>query len=151
MSEHSGQCLCGAVRFRLTADPLTVRLCWCRDCQHLAANGTVNALVRTETLEATGALAEYDRVADSGSRITRQFCPNCGTHLFARVDARPQFRVVRVGNLDHPSAVPPVLNIWTDSAPAWACLDSSLQGVPRQPAPPTSAPTTPPPAARSDS
>lgn len=134
--ERQGQCLCGNVRFTFTGEPLVVRLCWCRDCQHLAANGTVNMLVRTEGLAVTGTLAEYRRTAASGNEVIRQFCPTCGTHLFGRSDARPGFRIVRVGNLDNPSSVRPSMQIWTASAPAWACLDPELERVEGQPAPP---------------
>lgn len=137
--ERHGQCLCGSVRFTLTGEPLVVRLCWCRDCQHLAANGTVNLLVRTDGLSVTGTLAEYTRTAASGNEVIRQFCPTCGTHLFGRSDARPGFRIVRVGNLDDPSSVRPSMQIWTASAPAWACLDPALEQVEGQPAPPPAA------------
>jgi hypothetical protein len=140
MTQRSGSCLCGAVRFTLAADPLATRICWCRDCQHLAANGTVNLLVAADALTVTGTLAEHTKVADSGNQVTRQFCPTCGTHLFAMSSARPQFRVLRAGNLDEPSSIQPSMNIWADSAPAWACLDPTLERVDRQPLPPKPAP-----------
>jgi hypothetical protein len=129
------------VSFKLATEPLTTRVCWCRDCQHLASNGTVNLLVHTEGLTVSGALSEFTRTAASGNAVTCQFCPRCGTHLFAKTSARPQFRVVRAGNLDEPSSVQPVTNIWSDSAPAWACLDPTLERVDRQPQPPKPAPT----------
>ena len=140
MTERTGQCLCGAVRFKLAADPLVTRICWCRDCQHLAANGTVNMLVQADSLSIAGDLAEHTRTADSGNAVTRQFCPTCGTHLFAKVSARPQFRVVRAGNLDDPSSIKPTLNIWSSRAPAWACLDPTLERVDQQPSPPPQPP-----------
>ena len=135
MSERTGQCLCGAVSFRLTTDPLATRVCWCRDCQHLAANGTVNLLVSTDSLIITGTLSEHTKKADSGNEVTRQFCPTCGSHLFAKSSARPQFTVVRAGNLDEPSSINPAMNIWTSSAPDWACLNSTLERVEHQPLP----------------
>lgn len=140
MSERTGRCLCGAVTFKLSAEPLATRICWCRDCQHLAANGTVNVLVPAESLVISGVLSEHAMKADSGNQITRQFCPRCGTHLFAKSSGRPQFRVVRTGNLDDPSSVRPGVNIWAASAPGWACLDPALERVERQPLPPGSAP-----------
>jgi hypothetical protein len=141
MTERTGRCLCGAVSFRLTTEPLVTRICWCRDCQHLAANGTVNLLVAAEGLSITGALAEHTKTADSGNLLTRQFCPVCGTHVLAKSSARPQFRVLRAGNLDDPSSITPSMNIWTSSAPTWACLDASLAQVERQPqAPPPAQP-----------
>lgn len=42
---HTGQCLCGQVRFTINADPLGARMCWCRDCQRIASgSATVNVL-----------------------------------------------------------------------------------------------------------
>jgi hypothetical protein len=136
MFEQTGRCLCGAVHYRVTAASVTVRVCWCRDCQHLAANGTVNAIVPTAALAIEGVVQEFENMADSGNRLARRFCPQCGTHLFANSSARPQLTVVRVGTLDDPSSVRPDTNIWAASAPAWACLDPALERAERQPLPP---------------
>lgn len=136
MTEQSGRCLCGAVHYRLSAEPVNTRLCWCRDCQYLAANGTVNTIVPTEALAIDGVLGEYTSTAASGNQLRRRFCPNCGTQLFANSSARPQFTAVRVGTLDDPSSARPSVNIWTASAPAWACIDPTLERQERQPPPP---------------
>jgi hypothetical protein len=136
MTERTGQCLCGAVRFRLTTEPLTTRVCWCRDCQRLSANGVVNMLVPTDAIQASGHLSEFTRTADSGNTIRQRFCPTCGSPVFANSSARPQVTAVRAGALDDPSSVRPTMNIWCSSAPAWACLDSGLEQLERQPAPP---------------
>ena len=144
MTERSGRCLCGQVQFKLTAEPQMPRVCWCKDCQHLASNGTVNAIVPAEALVFTGEVTEFRKLAASGNELTRQFCPQCGSQLFAYSSARPHLRVVRVGNLDDPSSVAPIMNIWASSAPAWACMDASLQRVEQQPTAPTPAPTPAP-------
>ena len=136
MTEMTGRCLCGSVQYRVLAEPIATRVCWCRDCQRIAANGTVNVLVPSTALESSGTLSEYVCTADSGNRTCRKFCPGCGSHLFAVTSARPQFTVVRAGTLDDPSAVRPRMNIWSTSAPAWACLDGALERIERQPAPP---------------
>jgi hypothetical protein len=139
MSERTGACLCGAVRFRLMSDPVVARLCWCRDCQHIAGNGTVNAIFRTEDIHITGTLATYTSAGDSGNFVSRRFCPTCGSHLFADSTGRAGLTVVRTGTLDDPSSVTPVANIWAASAPGWACLDDRLERIARQPPPPTPA------------
>ncbi|GLS12964.1 MULTISPECIES: GFA family protein [Hydrogenophaga] len=136
MTERTGGCLCGQVRFRLTAEPIASRVCWCKDCQRIASNGTVNLIVPTAAMEISGNLGEYTRTADSGNQVIRRFCPQCGTQLFADSTGRVGATVVRVGTLDDPSSVRPSANIWSSSAPAWACLDSALERVERQPGPP---------------
>jgi hypothetical protein len=136
MIERNGHCLCRAVHYRLSGEPVVARICWCRDCQHIASNGTVNLLVPTSALEVFGELSEYISTADSGNQIRRRFCPTCGSHLFANSSARPQFTVVRIGTLDNPSSVQPTMNIWASSAPDWACLSPSLERVEQQPVPP---------------
>jgi hypothetical protein len=140
VTHRTGRCLCGAVTYRLAADPLVARLCWCHDCQHLSGNGTVNMIVPSEALTVSGTTNEFASAADSGNMIRRRFCPGCGAHLFANADARPQFTVVRVGTLDEPSSVKPSINMWAGSAPSWACLDPQLQRVEGQPPPPGSQP-----------
>ena len=38
----TGGCRCGAVRYRIEAETITTRHCWCRDCQFIGAgSGTV--------------------------------------------------------------------------------------------------------------
>jgi hypothetical protein len=136
MSERTGGCLCGAVRYRLSAEPVVSRICWCRDCQRLAGNGTVNAIFPSAAIEVTGTTAEYTSTADSGNQVRRRFCPHCGSQLFADSSGRPGLTVVRLGTLDDPASVTPSANIWAGSAPAWACLDAGLERFERQPLPP---------------
>ncbi|OZY86427.1 aldehyde-activating protein [Cellvibrio mixtus] len=136
MAERSGRCLCGAVSYHFTGEPIAARVCWCKDCQHIASNGTVNAVVDTDSLTINGELSEFISVAESGNQIRRRFCPTCGSHLFANSSARPQYTVVRIGTLDDPSSISPTMNIWTKSAPAWACFDENLPLIEGQAPPP---------------
>ena len=140
MSERTGGCLCGQVSYRLSAEPVVSRICWCRDCQHIAANGTVNAIFPTASIEITGTLSEHTKTAASGNQVRRRFCPQCGSHLFADSTGRPQLTVVRVGTLDDPSSIKPVANIWSTSAPAWAHLDAAMECIDHQPVSPPQPP-----------
>ncbi len=139
MNQINGACLCGAVRYSFVAEPIATRICWCRDCQHIASNGTVNVVVPTSALEIVGQLNEHTTTADSGNQVRRRFCPQCGSHLFANSSARPQFTVVRAGTLDDPSSIQPTMNIWAGSAPSWACLSPELERVEQQPVQPQQA------------
>lgn len=136
MTERTGTCLCGQIRYRLTAEPVAARICWCRDCQRLAGNGTVNILVPSASIEITGSPSAHVHQAHSGNQVTRRFCPGCGAHLFADSSGRIGLTVVRVGTLDDPSSIQPTTNIWTGSAPSWACLDPTLERFDQQAGPP---------------
>lgn len=135
MSERTGSCLCGHVTYRLTAEPVMARICWCRTCQHIAANGTVNAIFPSTSIEISGNLSAYTSSADSGNQVRRRFCPQCGCHLFADSTGRPQLTVVRVGTLQDASSIRPSAIIWSASAPSWACLDQALERIEHQPPP----------------
>ncbi|MEQ1755818.1 MAG: GFA family protein [Micropepsaceae bacterium] len=128
--EHSsltGGCLCRAVRYVAKEKPITVRHCWCRDCQYWAAgSSTVNAVFPAGAVSMTGELAEYRSMADSGNQMIRKFCPSCGTPVASASEARPHLVILRVGTLDDPSAVKPVATIWRSRAPTWACVNGSI-------------------------
>ena len=136
MPDRTGGCLCGDVRYRITAEPVVSRICWCRDCQHIASNGTVNAIFPTEAIEIAGHPREYTSVGESGNHVRRRFCGRCGSHLFADSTGRVGLTVVRLGTLDDPSSISPSANIWSSSAPSWACLNPALPSVEKQPTPP---------------
>jgi hypothetical protein len=86
-------------------------------------------------LSVQGELRDYSLTADSGNLARRRFCPACGTHLFSASAARPHLVFVRAGTLDDPELARPAMTIWTVSAPSWACFDTRLPQVPRQPPP----------------
>jgi hypothetical protein len=136
MTTIQGGCLCGAVRYTASADPLVVRACWCRICQYIAAgNATINLAFRREAVAIDGPLSDLAGVADSGNHMHRRFCPACGTHLFSEAEERPHLIIVRAGTLDDPGIAVPEAVIWAGEAPARARLDPDIPHFPGQ-APP---------------
>jgi hypothetical protein len=132
----TGGCLCKAVRYSISAEPIVTRACWCRVCQYIGAgSGSVNTCFRSAALTVGGELRDYSLVAASGNVMHRRFCPVCGTHLFSSSEARPDLVFVRAGTLDDPELAHPAMTIWTSSAPSWACFDAQLPQIERQPPP----------------
>lgn len=131
---YTGRCSCGAVVLRIAGEPLSVRQCWCRRCQQIAAGGpTNNAIFLTADIAVDGSTASYDYVADSGNTLTRIHCPACGTPILGGSSARPHMRVVRLGALDAPHGLKPTVVIWTSEAPDWAIIDPAMEAFPAQP------------------
>lgn len=132
----TGGCRCGAVRYTANAEPVTTRVCWCRDCQFFAAgNATVNLVFSAASVSITGPLRDYSSKADSGNQMHRQFCSECGTPVTSASESRPHLIILRAGTLDVPEIARPSLTIWTDSAPSWGCIDQSLPKTSKQPPP----------------
>lgn len=130
-----GGCQCGAVRYRITAAPLAVYNCHCRDCQR-ASGGThtMSMPIARERVELlSGELAGYDKAADSGRTVRMLGCAVCGTKIWNEPLASSAMLVVKAGTLDDPSWAVPIGNIWTDSRLPWAEIDWSLTNFRRQP------------------
>jgi hypothetical protein len=136
LMEITGGCLCRKIRFRITAAPVAMRLCWCTVCQYIAAgNASVNVVFPSDAITIEGEPRDYPSVADSGTRMHRRFCPDCGTHLFSEAESRPHLIIVRNGALDDRELLGPGATIWADSAPEWAWVDESLPRHGGQPPP----------------
>lgn len=129
----TGGCLCGAVRYAISAEPAATRACWCRTCQYLGAgNATVNVFFPSEAIEVKGELQAYWSDADSGGVVCHEFCPVCGTPVFTQSVTRTQVKGVRAGTLDDPERGKPQKILWTSRAPSWAPFDPAVPRVPRQ-------------------
>ena len=139
MKPIEGGCLCGAVRYQSTAEPIMTRTCWCRVCQYLASgNSTINVVFPKSAVTFTGTMKDYASVADSGNRMHRGFCPECGTQITSESEARAHLVIVRAGTLDDPQIARSSAVIWTKSAPNWAHIDPNVPHYDGQPPGPPS-------------
>jgi hypothetical protein len=116
-----GGCACGRIRYTLTASPLIVHACHCRDCQLITGSAfVINLWIETKYLEASGAPKSFAFKGGSGKPHEVFFCDHCGTYVWSRYHGAPgDFRFVRAGTLDHPEAVRPDVHIFTRSKLPW--------------------------------
>lgn len=135
MTRWTGGCLCGAVRYEASADPVVCVVCHCRDCQYVSGGGPSYAMIfeRAAVSIKQGAPQGYVSVADSGTRVSRQYCADCGTPLFAHNADHETHIAVKVGSLDDPSGFNAAGHIWTSSAPPWHPIDRALPCAERNP------------------
>jgi hypothetical protein len=130
----SGGCACGSIRYECAGAPVANLNCHCRDCQRSSgapfASGVV---VMTTDLQVTGTPKTYSVRGSSGGLTTRAFCAACGTPLFTRGEANPEFTSIRFPSLDDSSGFQPMVDIWTSSAASWTCLDQALPHFPQSP------------------
>jgi len=118
-----GACACGHINYRLTARPMFVHCCHCRDCQRQTGTAfVINALIEADCIQVRNELDPVAVPTDSGKphRIFR--CPQCQIALWSEYGGLEKLRFVRVGTLREPSAVSPDVHIYTRSKLPWVNL-----------------------------
>ena len=130
----TGGCMCGAVRYECSAEPVMAGNCHCRDCQRASGGAFVSALaVPRNALKITSEIKYYDVKGDSGNTVSRGFCPNCGARLFGRPAVVPDLIVIMAGSLGDPSWYKPGMDFYTASAQPWDYMNPELPKFPQMP------------------
>jgi hypothetical protein len=117
VTTREGGCLCGAVRYRIEAEPADVAYCHCRMCQR-AAGAPVMAWLSVPA-SAFAWTRGRPRAYRSSERAGRLFCPDCGAQLAFKVVAEPERIDLTVASLDDPASVVPEYHIWVESRLPW--------------------------------
>ena len=122
-----GGCRCGAIRYEVSAEPIAVMNCHCRDCQYASGGGfsTVVVVPAASFRLTKGAPTRFSVQGDSGKDITRSFCAKCGTPIFSEPQGGA-FWVVKAGTLDDPGWLKLAGNLYTKSAQPWSHIDPNL-------------------------
>ena len=129
----TGGCLCGAVRYSVTAPLKNVIACHCTHCRKISGAGSShNTVVPANAFTLTaGKTKVYQDTAASGNTLYRHFCENCGSSLFSKRHNTPEMMVLKVGTLDDASQLKLAMNIWTDSTLPWMVLDPAVERHPQ--------------------
>jgi len=120
---REGGCACGAVRYRLTSEPMIVHCCHCLNCQRQTGSAfVVNLLIEGDRVESTaGEPQPVDVPRDDGSKQRVYRCPECQVAVYSEYGG-PAVRFVRGGTLDEPKGVTPDVHIYTRSKVGWITL-----------------------------
>jgi len=133
-TDLKGGCHCGAVTYTVSAEPIAVRQCQCRNCQKFTGSGhATNAVVTRSAFSVNGPLSAYSYIADSGNRLTRYSCPTCCSPIYGEPSTTSEAVIIRIGTLEDPNALTPQSIIYTQSALKWDKTDPSLPTFPKMP------------------
>lgn len=106
MTERSGRCLCGAVRYVLRDAPESFGACHCTMCQRVSGGVNLSFAVPADGIEIAG--AEAVRTYRSSTWAERSFCGACGSNLWYRLvgpSERPHAWHVALGSLNDKSGL----------------------------------------------
>jgi hypothetical protein len=132
---YQGGCLCGQVRYMLSARPKAINACHCIDCKKLSGGTNLLMLIApSEAFTWTGETATFRKKADSGRELDMQRCANCGTRLFHHNLANNALVFIAAGTLDDPSWVVPTSHIYVERASPGVLIQDDAVKVEGQPA-----------------
>ena len=125
---YTGGCACGAVRYEISAEPIFMNHCQCRDCQQVSGTGHGSYLTfpSRAQVKVAGQATHWDTVADSGNVKTHSHCPVCGTPVCLTFAAMPDLFTIHAGSLDEPGRFEPQVVTYARSGQDWDQLDPAL-------------------------
>ena len=108
MSDVSGGCLCGKVRFSASGKPDRVGICHCMDCRkHHGALFYSAAIYASQAVTVEGETNHYQG---------RHFCPHCGSSAFALSGDEIE---LHLGALDAPNQFAPTYECFVSRREGW--------------------------------
>ncbi len=119
---HEGGCVCGAVRYRVKADPVRIIACHCTFCRKRTGSAFgVGVYFRQEDVEfLSGELKSYEHRSDETERWLRvEYCAKCGGNITWTLEMRPGARALSAGSFDDPGWLKPQAHIWMRSKLHW--------------------------------
>jgi hypothetical protein len=127
--EVTGGCLCGAVRFRVTAKPVAAYYCHCTMCQRNGGGPfMVGATVRIESFAFTKG---EPRAYESSPGFVRLSCSGCGSALGMQAKKDPKLADFSLGCLDDPNAIKPEFHQFTADRVPWCEIADDLPRYPK--------------------
>jgi hypothetical protein len=116
---HTGQCLCGGIRFEINGELAPIQICYCKQCQR--AQGTALATNIPVALSAFRLIVgkELIRSYESTPGKHRCFCGVCGSPLYSKRESLPDVLRIRAGLLDGALTTRPITHFHTSSKPNW--------------------------------
>jgi len=124
---REGGCACGAVRYRLTDDPLFIHCCHCLNCQRQTGSAfVINLLIEAERVELLSGDPQAVAVPRDDGSVQRIYrCAECQVAVYSDY-GWPELLFVRGGTLDDPSSVSPDVHIFTKSKVPWVELPETV-------------------------
>jgi hypothetical protein len=114
-----GGCLCGAVRFQLTAPLLSAGYCHCTHCQRRTGTGSsANGRVPRDGFALLQGVQELAAFTPPQGRA-KLFCSRCGSAVFSGDPFSDEQVALRLGTLDGDPGIRPSYRQFVASAAPW--------------------------------
>ena len=123
MQINQGGCLCSAIRFRVSGEPIYSSICHCATCRRASAAPTVAWL--TFDRGQIEIVSGQPRLYRSSQGVVRQFCGTCGSQLLYEQAERPTTIDITTASMDNPNQFPPTFEVWLEHRLSWQSADAA--------------------------
>ena len=115
--KRQGSCLCGDIRFEVSADLQLIEYCHCESCRRaVGAPVMAWAGVSPHSFEIVeGKLRRY--VSSPG--VERTFCGRCGASMTQLAEEFPDLIYVSISAFDDATSIVPEIHIWRSERLPW--------------------------------
>jgi len=118
---HSGECFCGDIRFRISGEPVFQLYCFCKNCHLITGTDGYYSgfLVKEADFHLIGGTpATHEVLSKDGRTINRHYCRKCGSNLWAQTDLG--LLSVSPSTFNDPDVFLHTKKVYVDEAPDWA-------------------------------
>jgi hypothetical protein len=123
MSQWSGGCLCGQLRWEADAAPDFMGNCYCGDCRKASGSGFIPFMsFDAERVRITGESRIFTSKAFRGGEAARNSCPVCGGLVFGGIRGQDGSHTIYAGTLDDATLFQPRIALFNRDRPDWAPL-----------------------------
>jgi hypothetical protein len=129
-----GSCVCGATRYRVTGEPLSVHACHCKACQALSGSAFGLSMVLNRVdLELLAGELGINKFSTDHNTMNRHHCAQCGTAIWFSSPDYADIIALKPGTLTDTTNLRPVAHVWYSSAQPWLKLDNEIPVYQEQP------------------
>jgi hypothetical protein len=112
---------CEQLQIRVAGDPSITAACSCQQCHRRTGSlfGAVAFFDDDRIIETVGDCSCFERPSDSGRTVKINFCPNCGSSVFWKVQILEGSTGIAVGCFADPDFPKPQFVAWTATQHSW--------------------------------
>ncbi|WHN64939.1 GFA family protein [Cysteiniphilum sp. QT6929] len=98
---YTASCLCGDIKINITAEPVAMLNCHCKDCQKWTGCAYEPAVAFNKSdIQLQGQVNFFDKTSDSGSVVSRGSCANCCGSIINKCTAFDHLYILYAGTID---------------------------------------------------
>lgn len=118
--KRTATCRCGQLTATCEGEPVRVSACHCLECQKRSGSAfATQARWKDADVTVSGKFKEWERLADSGHKVTYQFCPDCGSTLAYVIEGWPGVVAIPVGAFADLSFPTPRFSVYEHRKHSW--------------------------------